>query len=268
MLAKIIGADRLAAEAEVARELVEAVDCLPLAVKILGSRLLVKRHWSLADLRDRCLNAAGWLDELACGDTSVRLALESATTGLDPVALELLDRLSEFDGEFPSWLAGVVLGQDQATGLRHLEALVDARLLATERPGTGAIRFQLAGLNRRFATDRRNRWAGSDSSAVDRVGSAWLALICRAHLNLTGWSLPLIYATSEELAAPDEPLLDRDTGRWLDQERDNLHAMVRLTAEAGLTELSLDLAMALARLFEARTLPRVPELHREHADSG
>jgi DNA-binding SARP family transcriptional activator len=265
LLAKIIGSERLAAEPEVAQELVEAVDCLPLAVKILGARLLVKRHWLLADLRARLADEAG-LDELTSGDTSVRLALESATDGLDPRSLELLEELSRFDDcDFPPWVAEVALPEPPADGLRPLEELVDARLLRTERSQSGVVRYRLTGLNRAFASERCYRRPVQDASSVGRVGSAWLALVCDAYLSLTGRPLPLVYCTAAELPDPHEPLASYSGDRWLEQERDNLHAIIQRTAAAGFMELSLDLALALARLFEARAHPQAPKLVREHA---
>ncbi len=67
----------MAAEPAAARRLVEMVDALPLALRVLGSRLAARPHWSLGFLVSRMADPRRCLDEQVQGEVSVRAQLRA-----------------------------------------------------------------------------------------------------------------------------------------------------------------------------------------------
>lgn len=68
----IIGADRAAAEPDATSAVLASCAGLPLAVRIIASRLASRPHWSIADLAARLAVEQNRLAELAAGDLAVR----------------------------------------------------------------------------------------------------------------------------------------------------------------------------------------------------
>ncbi|WP_116949009.1 AfsR/SARP family transcriptional regulator [Jiangella endophytica] len=134
LLARLVGADRLAAEPEAAAGIVEACAGSPLALLIVGGRLATRPAWPLAYLRDR-LTGPGRLAELRLGDRSVRAALDATTSTLEPSDAARFRAL----GALPAGLVDV----ESATALWEtgradardvLERLCDVRLLEPAAP--------------------------------------------------------------------------------------------------------------------------------------
>ena len=88
LLSRIIGADRVRAEASAAA-VAELCAGLPLALRIAGSRVAARPHWWVKDLAERLAGAAARLDELTVGDLSVRasFAVSYANLRAGPAAI-------------------------------------------------------------------------------------------------------------------------------------------------------------------------------------
>jgi hypothetical protein len=67
LLARIVGARRVAAEPDAAAGIVDYCGRLPLAVRIAGARLAARQHWPLGQLASLLADERGRLDELAAG---------------------------------------------------------------------------------------------------------------------------------------------------------------------------------------------------------
>jgi DNA-binding SARP family transcriptional activator/tetratricopeptide (TPR) repeat protein len=263
LLGRIAGQDRVATERAEVAELTRLVGGLPLGLRIIGSRLAVRPHWTLQQLARRLADESRRLDELAHGDLGVRSTISLTYHGLPDRERMLLRLLCDFDTDgFPDWLAAAVLDIDQFDASELLENLVEAQLVDVTAGGAGVpAHYRTHELVRIFAREQ----AATDPAdlriaALARVCGGWLSLAELAHQQLYGGQFTVMHGSAARwpvrLAAVD-PL------RWLDVERANLCAAVRQSAAAGLDELSWDLAMMLVTLFEARAyVDEWEETHR------
>ncbi|MFF1684247.1 MULTISPECIES: BTAD domain-containing putative transcriptional regulator [unclassified Streptomyces] len=258
MLEGVIGAQRVRDEAAAAETLGHMVGRLPLALRIVAARLAARPHWSLAWMVERLSDQHRTLDELAHGDLAIRTSLALMYNGLDEEARRLLRLLSLLDGtSIPAWTAAALLD----TGLPHaadlLELLVDAQILHVEGTDpTGSPRYKLNGLIRLFAREELDRTEGPEGqrAAVARVVGGWLAAVEEAHRRIYGGHFTVLHGTAPRLRFPAgyfDRLLADPLG-WLESERANACAAIRLAADAGEAEACWDLAVSLVSLFEAR----------------
>ena len=115
MLARIAGAQRVDAEPDAARALLERCGRLPLAVRIVGARLATRRHWTLAHLADRLADEERRLDELEVGDLQVRASIGLSYHALDSRARRALRRLGLLGlADFPAWVLAALLDTGEA----------------------------------------------------------------------------------------------------------------------------------------------------------
>jgi DNA-binding SARP family transcriptional activator len=135
-LTRAAGRARAAADPHATAALVRACEGLPLALRICAARLGARPSWSVRDLADRLTADGRLLDELHAGDLDVRRRLTGAHDALDPAAARALRLLSLADtGRLPVDAAARILGESPARAEELLEQLVDAHLLAGDRPG-------------------------------------------------------------------------------------------------------------------------------------
>jgi DNA-binding SARP family transcriptional activator len=129
LLGRIIGVGRLAADPAATRRLVRICAGLPLLVRIVGAKLGMLDHLSLAAYADRLGDDRRRLDELVAGDLQVGARLAGWYRDLpaaDQAAVRGLAAMPE--GECTaSELAGV-LGTDAAAAERAIERLIEAHL--------------------------------------------------------------------------------------------------------------------------------------------
>ncbi|SCL54447.1 AfsR/SARP family transcriptional regulator [Micromonospora peucetia] len=135
MLRDHLGAERVDAEPEAARMLVERCDALPLALRIAAARLATRQNWSLAAFAARLADPAGRLDALVCESMTVRDCLAGAVRVLarygdgDGVALRALCLLGRLDrGMVSVSNLAALSGQPTAAAEVAVERLVDTGL--------------------------------------------------------------------------------------------------------------------------------------------
>ncbi|MEU9507310.1 BTAD domain-containing putative transcriptional regulator [Micromonospora sp. NPDC048170] len=159
LLGRIIGAERVAEEADAADRIVELCGRLSLGVRVTGSRLLARPHWSLGYLADRLADERYRLDELRLGSMDVRERLDSSYHQLADLGQLALRRLALLRAPaFPSWYTAEVLGVSRHAGEEVGENLVDARLLEiVESDGGRRQRFRFHDLVRVFAREKADQ---------------------------------------------------------------------------------------------------------------
>jgi DNA-binding SARP family transcriptional activator/tetratricopeptide (TPR) repeat protein len=258
LLEKIVGQAQVRAQPAAAIALVRLVGGLPLALRIAGARLAAHPHWRLSAMVNRLADERRRLDELAHGQLDVRASISWAYNGLPASVRTLFRLLSDPDmSTFPSWVAAAVQGVDTREAEDQLEQLVDAQLLdiaVVEEPG--GFRYRFHTLTRIFAREKLEEIPPRDRLAArERLVGGWLSLVEDAHQQLYGGQYTLLHGTGTRWrpASGFAELPTKDPLGWLESERTNLCAAVRLSAEARLSELSWDLAMALVTLFESRS---------------
>ncbi|MBO4205381.1 AfsR/SARP family transcriptional regulator [Micromonospora echinofusca] len=156
---RIVGADRVGAETAAAHRIVALCGRLTLGVRVAGSRLLARPHWSLGYLADRLADERFRLDELRLGTMDVRERLEGSYLALAAPGQLALRRLALLDTPaFPSWAAAEVLGVSRQTGEEVAEHLVDARLLEiVDSDGGRRQRHRFHDLVRVFAREKADQ---------------------------------------------------------------------------------------------------------------
>src|SRR5690606_8020520 len=105
VLARTIGAERVAAEPAAAAELVRRCGGLPLALRIAAARLAARPAWPLAELAQRLADEQRRLDELRVADADVRVSIDVSYRQLrgggdakDLAAADAFARLGIWDG--------------------------------------------------------------------------------------------------------------------------------------------------------------------------
>lgn len=166
LLGRVIGAERVAREQDEADRLTSLCGLLPLAVRIIGSRLAARPGLPLSWVADRLGDESRRLDELAAGDLEVRAGLALTYRALPPVqrrAFRLLGLLEIPD--FPVRIAAAVCGLGTDETEQVIDALVGARLL--ELAGmdtTGRARYRFHDLIRLYAREQ----ARAEESEAER----------------------------------------------------------------------------------------------------
>ncbi|WP_262013359.1 AfsR/SARP family transcriptional regulator [Micromonospora sp. Mcm103] len=241
LLARVAGAERVAAEPEAAAEVARRCGHLPLALRLAGARLAHRPRWRVADLAQRLAGASDPLAELVAGERSVARAFALSYEQVSPGAQRVFRLLGlhpghRIDNRVPAALADLPLPEAQDA----LDELVDAHLVEEVDPG----RYRLHDLIREYA---RTLGAGRETASERRAA---LGRLVDFHLQVTASIGRSLETGSEQslfdLPAPVLPDLVAATaalGRpWLDENRSTLTALVRLTENEGFLRQSWLLA--------------------------
>jgi hypothetical protein len=154
ILGRMIGRDRLAAEQQAADDLVEYCGRLPLAVRIIGARLLERPHWRIGHLAQRMSSTRRRLDELRVGDLSVRDSLAVGHGCLDPAERRAFRLLSLLEmPSFPAHVAAAALGLPDDRTEETLERLTALHLLDADFVEASGVRFAYHPLVRLYARE-------------------------------------------------------------------------------------------------------------------
>ncbi|MEU0070695.1 BTAD domain-containing putative transcriptional regulator [Streptomyces sp. NPDC006332] len=171
LLCSTVGEERFAAEPESAEELAAACGGLPLAVRIAGSRLAARPHWTPRSLADRLTDPRRSLDELCLADLRVRDTLEAGYRLLAEPAQRALRMLARHDvPAFSARTASLLLELPLDAAQDVLDLLVDDHLL---EPVEGENRgYRMHRLVRAFGLERAT-WGEpgrEQHTALDRAG--------------------------------------------------------------------------------------------------
>jgi tetratricopeptide (TPR) repeat protein/transcriptional regulator with XRE-family HTH domain len=269
LLARIAGAERVAADPEAATAITTACGGLPLAVRIAGARLAARPHWPLARLAGLLADERGRLDELVHGDLEVRASLSLSYQGLGQAQRRLFGRLGLLDApDVAAWVASALLDRPLPEAEALLEDLVDAQLVDVAAwDVTGRPRYRLHDLLHAYARERiqAEEPIQQQQAALERALGGWLALAEQADRQLPVGSLVRGRSAASgrrvDRAVADSLL--GDPLAWLEAERTALLSaiqqastpdpMVATTEAAGrLAELAWQLTSALAGFFQLR----------------
>jgi len=248
LLARIAGADRVAAEPETAERVVSLCGHLPIAITLAARRLRARPTWTLRDLADRLTPAEHRLDQLAAGKVAVRATFGLSYQALDPAEAELFRLLGLHPGDdvTPDSVAALVnTTPEHAESL--LESLLDDHLvLQTERG-----RYRCHDLLRDYARER----LATDQTTEERAAALRRVL---------GWYLHAAHGASRMLlddfqrrTRPDPTYRPRYLPRfdgqnealaWFTAERANLLAAI----ESGDDTVAWQLTEAMLTFFRLR----------------
>ncbi|MDX2681999.1 AfsR/SARP family transcriptional regulator [Streptomyces sp. NY05-11A] len=157
LLRRIVGCRRTEPEPRAARQIAAHCAGLPLAVRIIGSRISARPRRGLADVARRLGDEQRLLDELEVGDLAVRPVLESAYAAtrnrtVAGIALGGAFRVlgTEICAPFVPETAATLLGCSPDSAEDVLDALVDANLLREHDQG----RYLMDRLARAYAREQ------------------------------------------------------------------------------------------------------------------
>ncbi|MEW9531666.1 BTAD domain-containing putative transcriptional regulator [Microbispora sp. NPDC049125] len=258
LMAAVAGQERVASERAAAMDVVAACGFLPLAVRIVASRLASRPSWTVASLVPRLADERRRLDEMKIGNLAVSATFALGYGQLEPGQARAFRLLSLPAGSDISVLAAAaVLDLPPFEAEEVLESLVDASLL--EAPAPGRYRFH----------DLLKLFARRQAEEADEPAARALAL--RRLLGFYLASGRSAHRLAYEGSAVADNLLDTgvrghvfasadDAVAWLSVEAEDMFAAVGQAAEQPAEQADLlpaaDLLLALEPLLESGTAQR------------
>ncbi|WP_225728562.1 MULTISPECIES: BTAD domain-containing putative transcriptional regulator [unclassified Nocardia] len=250
LLTRILGAQRVAAEADAARAIVAHCGYLPLAVRIVGARLAVRPRWTIESFANRLADERGRLALLRTGELGVEAAFRLGYGQLNAKQAKAFRTLAL--AEVPDLpVEGVAAMLDVAVDEAEqvCESLVDLSLLETTTPG----RYRFHDLLRLFAREVADE---DESDVLVRLLGYYLASV----KNLLG---VIDFSNTTRLlvptAVPGRAFTDGSYGQaWNDTERPVVIALHKQAARIGGQALAVaaDLAWVMAELMDVGTAAR------------
>lgn len=255
LLARLVGAERVAREPEAADAIGRACGGLPLALRIVGARLAARPSASLAAMAERLADEQRRLDELRSGDLEVRAGLALSYAALSPRAATAFRRLGLLANlDVASWVVGVLA--DDPDGDLLVEELTEAHLLTETGPdATGEPRYRPHDLVALYAAElARADDASANRAALRRLIDTLLVLADAAYSRLT--TVTFDEAPVDPLPARPAHLSERTVARltsngdaWMLAEQLHLDWAIRCCVEQGwCRDAALLTERALARL--------------------
>jgi DNA-binding SARP family transcriptional activator/tetratricopeptide (TPR) repeat protein len=252
-LARRLGADRLAAEPDAVRDIVESCAGLPLATAIVAARATVYRDVPVAVIASELRNARTRLDALSAHDTTtdVRAVFSWSYQRLSSDAMRLFRLLAVHGGpDFSAPVAASLAGLPATYVRPLLRELTSARLISEHRPG----RFVSHDLLRVYAAELS---AATDSdadrdAAKRRLLDHYLHTAHAANLLLRPHYVPAAPAAPRAGVTPEELGDYQVAMAWFTAERHVLKAAVRTAADGRLYASAWQLALTMQQFYQRR----------------
>jgi len=247
-LARLVDGDRVRAEPDAVRRLVDRVGALPLAVRLIGARLQHRPTWPVSELLAQFTDAQRTLGRLDDGQRSVTVAFALSYEQLTGEQRRAFRLLSLHPDPVGRRAVAALLGLDLAATERVLEALTDAHMVDQPRPG----RYRMHDLLNAYATERSIEEDGPDirQAAAEEAAVSYLHTAAAGHaiLQPKNRHVPAV-------GKPAEPYVPADRQAalaWFETERVNLVAAVHRAARGGADTIAWLLAVSLSAFFETR----------------
>jgi DNA-binding SARP family transcriptional activator/tetratricopeptide (TPR) repeat protein len=245
LLTELLGEDRVRQEPEAVCELAKLCVFLPLALRIASANLAGHPGHSIAEqvLELREGNPLSALEVQGDEQAAVRSAFDLSYAALPDAARRLFRLLGLAPGtDIGADAAAALAGTPDAGAL--LDILASAQLVDQYTPG----RFRFHDLLRRYAIEQAHRHdrEAERRSAIQRLLDWYLSTVDSAARLLYPHMLRLPMTPTAE---PTPHAGRADASSWLDTERGNIVAAVRLAAAAGPYEAAWLLADALRGYF-------------------
>ncbi|MFF3665857.1 AfsR/SARP family transcriptional regulator [Microtetraspora malaysiensis] len=260
LLARVLGAERAAAEREAVAKLAALCHGSPLALRVAAAKLVMRPQWPVAEMAERLADERSRLDQLSRGGLELRAGIELSCRELPTRAALAFRRLGLVDapGGFAPWLVAALLDTTVHDGERLLEQLVDAQLLQPlGRDGAGQPRYRFHDLIRLFAREQAEAAEPPDArlAVLSQAFGALLGLAEQARDARYGNRYPMVPRGHASRWIPEDAsqaALLSDPLAWLESERLNLVSAVTQSAELQLADLCRDLAAGFVHMFESR----------------
>ncbi len=208
-----------------AAEICARLDGLPLAIELIAAQAIqMPLPALLARLGSRLALLSGGPGDLPARHQTLRNAIQWSYDLLSAGEKTLLARLAVFNGGFTRQAADAVCGEDVSAGVA---ALAERSLLFPSQVEAGSPRYGMLETIREYALERLQE-SGEMETICRRHAACYLDLAEGSDLQQAAW-----------------------LGR-LEQEHDNLRAMLRWSIDQGEAELALRTGGALWRFWQMR----------------
>ncbi|MEV5574084.1 BTAD domain-containing putative transcriptional regulator [Spirillospora sp. NPDC052269] len=241
LFARIAGEARTAAERSAAEEVLRLCDRLPLAVRIVASRLAAHPDWTVERLLARLSDGHRRLAELRIGRTAVESTFQLAYEHLDAAQARAFRLLALSDAPVISaGTAAALLGTSADEAEELADSLVELGMLASPAPR----RYRFHNLTLLFARALGERRGPGERRAA-------FARLLDYHLEAQREALVLLGETSAQAAGPPRFASASAATQWTTDHLSELFALVTLYADddalplSGVAELTLALAQQL-----------------------
>lgn len=257
LFARIVGAERVAAEPEAAQRIVDLCGLLPMAIRIVAARVAARPSWTIASEAERLAQSRDGLRCFRNGDLALEAAFLAGYEQLSPAAARTFRLLAVAAlPDLPLPAIAAILDRTEYEAEELCESLVDRGMLES----TGRGRYHYHELMRLFALGLNSADVAVDSDAdvegdadvdvVSRLLDHYLATMKNVlRVRHPGLVLPLA-----PTVAAGERLRDlRDTQQFLEVERRNFVALYRLAAGGSPQHrvVAADLAVTVAETLLA-----------------
>jgi DNA-binding SARP family transcriptional activator len=260
LLDRIVGPDRISAEPEAAEQLIRLCEGLPLALRIVASKLVARGHWRVSKMVERLTDEHRRLNELDLEGSSIRATLQFSYRNLPKESRSLLDRLGVLDqADFPCWVGAPLLDTAVPTAEDTLEELVAAGLAEARLNDDGEARYRMHDMVRLFAREKlaETHPQADRLAALRRYLGCWLSLVRAAHCSFHGGDFHVVHGSAPHWPLPDTTVagLLASPLDWFHTERGGLVGAIMLAARARLDEYCWDLAVTAVTFFELGAYP-------------
>jgi DNA-binding SARP family transcriptional activator len=253
LLSSVAGAGRLDPSSPEAEEILSACANLPLAIRIVGSRLAQRPDLSARELARRLRDETSRLDELSIGELAVRTSADLSYDALSPEEARLYRLIGHFAvGVFSARALEAVASP--AAVRRSLDRLIEVNLVRISSVDhRGTARYRVHDLLRLHALgvgdDEQKAQAVRD---VETVLDALLNKIRRAN-NALAFEYFGVLEHTGPLTAPDPaPFTETDAIAWFDSERSTFVPAIRAAAQNGLHDHAWRIAAAWGPYLDMR----------------
>jgi tetratricopeptide (TPR) repeat protein/transcriptional regulator with XRE-family HTH domain len=235
LLAEILGERSSSDGQQSLTRLAQLCGGLPLALRIIGNRLVSRPDWSADELVARLADEERRLNQLKAGDLEIATAFGLSYQQLAPSTRELFRRLAVIPGrDFDAAVVAAQGGTSSDAAWDALDELVDLGLLQDAASG----RYRFHDLVRLFARERLQ--AEDDAATREALTAAVTSWLLRMATTAGRWFEPA-YGRPERTEPDLVPLTSPDEAeRWLRVNVDNWLGALRLASERGLQVEVLD----------------------------
>jgi DNA-binding SARP family transcriptional activator/tetratricopeptide (TPR) repeat protein len=175
----VAGPERVADADEAVRRVVAECGHLPLAVRILASRLAARPRWTAETLAGRLRDETRRLDELRAGDLAVEATFRLGYEQLRPEQARAFRLLAVPDGpDIGVEAVAALLGRPEEAAEELAEELVDLCLVESPSPGRYRLHALLRMFARRLGAEIDGRAAAR--AALDRLIEHYLGVAAGA----------------------------------------------------------------------------------------
>ncbi|MGA7808617.1 hypothetical protein, partial [Bradyrhizobium sp.] len=222
------------------QELLDRLNCLPLAIRIAAAQLRAHPTWEIRDVLDQHISLMNPVVE----------AYEKSYRDLSPEVQIFLMRIAQHPGtDFDVGAAAALADVNEGQALQLLDDLYLRHLV--EEPKRG--RYQLHDLIRDLAREGLKVTAASErADAIARLMAHYLSAASRANATL-GSTDPVVREKSMT-AAGVTIMSEEDALRWLDSEFPNLFACVEYALDEQVRPYCWELPLALGYFVQMRGL--------------